>query len=76
MSLGWSWEQAREQLDIPRIRALQAYWRDNPPTHMLVKTYMGYKPAALNAAESEHAAPLQTGELLDLLITPDNTSDG
>jgi hypothetical protein len=71
MSLGWSWEDAREQLDIPRINALQSYWRTNPPTHVLVKAYMRYKPDASLDAPSGDAPAAQTADIVDMLITPD-----
>lgn len=70
-SLGWSWEAAREQLDIPRITALNAYWRVNPPTHVLVKAYLRYKP---EASASDAAPAANSGELIDLLIKPDDAS--
>lgn len=28
---GWTWEQVRDQLDLPRVEALRRAWRDNPP---------------------------------------------
>lgn len=31
-------------LTLPRIAAYRNYWRQHPPTHMLVARYMGYKP--------------------------------
>lgn len=31
-------------MDLPRLLALQAYWADHPPLHLMVKAYLGIKP--------------------------------
>jgi hypothetical protein len=31
-------------MTLPRLAALTAYWRNNPPLHQLVAAYIGYKP--------------------------------
>ena len=31
-------------MTLPRLRAMHAYWLDNPPLHQLVKAFIGYKP--------------------------------
>lgn len=28
---GWTWDQCRDQLDLPRVAAMRAAWKDNPP---------------------------------------------
>lgn len=28
---GWTWDQIRDQLDLPRVYALREAWNDNPP---------------------------------------------
>lgn len=66
-SLGWSWDVAREQLDIPRLKALNAYWDRNPPTHLLVKNYLGYKPGPTDAP-SAGTTDTSAGGILDALI--------
>lgn len=77
MSLGWSWDEAREQLDIPRLNALHAYWRHNPPMHVLLKAYVGYKPSSPSGLPSDvdaAATPVTTAsELIDTLITSDES---
>ena len=30
-------------MTLPRLAALNAYWQDHPPTHMLLAAYVGYK---------------------------------
>ena len=41
-STGWTWEQVG-QLTIPRLNALNKYWKQNPPVHLLVKWFIGYE---------------------------------
>ena len=43
---GWSWDQALDQLTMPRFLALHAEWRRNPPTHWLVAAALKYRPPA------------------------------
>lgn len=50
---GWTWDQVRE-LDLPRVEALRAAWRDNPPlaiTMRLASEALGveFKGGALSA---------------------------
>ncbi len=28
---GWTWDQVRDQLDLPRVALLQTQWHKNPP---------------------------------------------
>ena len=28
---GWTWDQVRDQLDMPRVEALREAWKKNPP---------------------------------------------
>lgn len=44
-STGWTWEQVG-RLTIPRLRALRAEWRQRPPVHWLVASYLGHEPSA------------------------------
>ena len=41
---GWSWDEALDQLTVPRFLALQAEWRRHPPTHWLVAAALKYRP--------------------------------
>lgn len=41
---------------MPRLDALQEYWKHNPPVHQLVAGYMGYK----------HEEPHSPAELFDM----------
>ena len=73
-SLGWTWEQARDQLDIPRIKALNRYWDANPPTHVLVRSYLQYRPNT--SAPALTSVPAQTAEIVDMLINTEDGADG
>ncbi len=41
---GWSWDTVVNELDLPRLQALNSYWDSHPPVHILVAAYMGIKP--------------------------------
>jgi hypothetical protein len=43
-NLGWSWDQALDELTVPRFLALQAEWRRNPPAHWLLAAALAYRP--------------------------------
>ena len=45
-STGWTWDYVAENLDLPRIQCLNEYWREHPPVHILVASYMGIKPSS------------------------------
>ena len=40
---GWSWDEALDQLTMPRFLALQAEWRRNPPIHWLIAAALKYR---------------------------------
>jgi hypothetical protein len=40
-------------LTLPRVKALQRYWRDHPPVHLMIAGYLGYKPPGKPAAVPE-----------------------
>jgi hypothetical protein len=43
---GWTWDEALDNLTLPRLRALQAEWRAHPPAHWLLAALARYKPPA------------------------------
>jgi hypothetical protein len=51
---GWDWDQV-DALTIPRYRALQRYWRDYPPAHLLLRALVGFKPRSHPAATTGNA---------------------
>lgn len=58
MSTGWTWDYCLWHLDIPRLCALNAYWRNSPPVHLMVAAYLGIKPkegAATDPADTPEA---------------------
>lgn len=56
MSTGWTWDYIAENMDIPRLTALNEYWADNPPLHIMVKSLVGIKPKEIE--DEGHLAEL------------------
>lgn len=50
MSTGMTWQQCREELDLPSLDALRRYWEHSPPVHKMVAAYFGIgkKPSEVN----------------------------
>lgn len=42
---GWTWEYVDEAMTIQRWNAMNTYWRDHPPLHIMVAGLVGYKPS-------------------------------
>lgn len=61
-----SWDQARHEMDIPRLEAMNRYWAHSPPVHQLVARYLGIK-------QPEKPVPVETqaGELMNLISQGD-----
>lgn len=57
MSTGWTWDYCLWSLDIPRLIALNTYWKHSPPLHLMVAAYLGIKPKEESAGGQ--AAPTQ-----------------
>ena len=56
---GWTWDYVAEHLDLPRLKALNLYWADNPPLHRMVASFLGIEPtpsAPQQSASLEEAA--------------------
>jgi hypothetical protein len=52
---GWTWDQALDGLTLPRLAALRAEWRANPPAHWLVAAALKYRsPTGPVDAPSRH----------------------
>lgn len=41
---GWTWEYIDKSMTLPRWESMCEYWKNNPPQHMLMAIYIGYKP--------------------------------
>ena len=41
---GWTWDYVAENVDLPRLEALNRYWAQLPPLHLMVAAYFGIKP--------------------------------
>ncbi|MBS0370204.1 MAG: hypothetical protein JSS57_13485 [Proteobacteria bacterium] len=50
-STGWTWDYVAEHVDLPRLEALNAYWADHPPLHVMVAAYLDIKPQPKQDAE-------------------------
>lgn len=42
---GMTWDQVLDDLDLVRLQAINQYWAEHPPTHILVAAYLGVKPS-------------------------------
>lgn len=51
---GWTWEYVDQNMDIPRLLAMNAYWAKHPPLHIMVQSYFGFKPQAASTVPSDH----------------------
>jgi hypothetical protein len=56
----WTWEYIDEHMTLPRLDALNEYWRRNPPLHQLVAAYAGFKPPNDDNKEPEKTEDLAT----------------
>lgn len=53
---GWTWDYVLEHVDLPRLESLNAYWRDYPPLHVMVRDYLGIKPKTKQQADPQAEA--------------------
>lgn len=60
---GWTWDYVEEQLDIPRLAALNAYWRNHPPVHYLLAAFVGFKPPRERTVNSDQELAALFGAL-------------
>ena len=40
---GWAYDNIDNHMTLSRLDEYEAYQRENPPTHLLVKAYLGYE---------------------------------
>jgi hypothetical protein len=57
-----------ETLTVHRLNIFNAYWKDHPPMHLLVASYLGY--------ENKEAASGSFEDLVDRLSGLTNTQGG
>jgi hypothetical protein len=74
MSTGWTWDYIGNNLDLPRLFSLYDYWKINPPSHLLLKAYVGYEheekrpmPHMPHEASQPLAQKLQGGDVANLI---------
>lgn len=61
---GWTWEYISDHVDLPRLEALNKYWAQFPPAHVLIAAYLGIKPQQksfqITNPKEQDAIPAQT----------------
>ncbi len=57
---GWTWEYIGQCMTLPRLYAMQDYWKGAPPVHESVAAYLGIKAEPV-------APPAAAEEALDLM---------
>lgn len=62
---GWTWDEVG-RLTMPRLKALNRYWKKHPPVHLLVASYLGYEMPVEFETESED-------DTVDAAIAPGRT---
>jgi hypothetical protein len=60
---GWTYSYVEEELDMPLLVMLAEEWEENPPVHMLLAAFMGYKPKSKSRVND----PAELAALVSLL---------
>lgn len=60
---GMTWDQVLDDLDLIRLKAINTYWAEHPPTHVLVANYLGIKPKT----QTETTAPVNDESVHELV---------
>lgn len=56
-------------MDIPRLVSMNEYWAENPPTHLLVKAFMGVKSKTSSNTNVNKESKEENDESLRALVT-------
>lgn len=64
---GWTWDYIAEHVDLSRLDALNRYWTQWPPLHVMAAAYLGLKPSTPDKQDS-------IDELLQLFPLPNKLS--
>lgn len=63
-AIGWTWDEALDNLTLPRLIALRKEWRRHPPVHWLVASALKYKtPDETTITKQPSVAELQAAFL-------------
>jgi hypothetical protein len=57
---GMTWDQVLDDLDLIRLRAINQYWVEHPPVHILIAAYLGIKPKPKTPTEEINEESLKT----------------
>jgi hypothetical protein len=60
---GWTWEYVGQYMTLPRLKALNKYWENNPPLHQQVQALFG----GLGVDTTSTATPPEEGGFDDLI---------
>ena len=66
---GMGWNQVLDELDLIRLEALNQYWDNHPPTHILIASYLGIKPKT-------KPKPLDTNNMAELAASFGGIAEG
>lgn len=66
-ALGWSYDEVRHGLDLPRLRALSRLWKVCPPANIVLRDISQMLGAKYDAPASEKPRELSGGEIGTLL---------
>lgn len=66
---GWTWEYIDDFMTLPRFDAMQKYWRNNPPVHILLRDFFGVGKASDKSDNSQSSSQGESkyGSLEDLI---------
>jgi hypothetical protein len=56
---GWTFEYL-DEMEFPDIISLMDHWTDYPPTHLLARAYLDYRPPMRDRPGPEKQAPTPT----------------
>jgi ABC-type Zn uptake system ZnuABC Zn-binding protein ZnuA len=62
---GMTWDAVLDELDLPRLQAINDYWIEHPPAHILIAMYLGIKPKEKQS--SNPAAEISPGDMQKLI---------
>lgn len=58
---GWTWDQVRDQLDLPRVELLREQWQHNPPLAVTMRLAAETLGVEFNGSKLLGRAPSQSG---------------
>lgn len=59
---GYTWEYIENNMDLPRLASMNAYWAKHPPLHLMIQHFMG-----IEAKSEFDEQPLDAEPEMDIL---------